>query len=95
MFPTLLAGLAALAATASALFQPVRAADSTPPHVEFKCHLRMQAIDPELDARIRIPIPEEKRTGSKMRFISPSCGNSAQVVHGFTETVRVRAARKK
>jgi hypothetical protein len=62
---------------------------------EFKCHSRMVQVDPELDARIRILIPEERRAGSKIRTISPSCGNSAQVVHGFTETVRVRAGSRK
>jgi len=63
----------------------------------FTCHLKTQQIDPELDAKIRIPILEETRAGSKMRFISPSCGNNAQVTYRslFTVTIPAPVVRKK
>src|SRR5688572_26410464 len=70
---------------------PVYGVQLAPPHpaqTDVTCHLRTQPIDPQLDAKIRIPIPEEKRVGSKMRFISPSCGNNAQVTYRSSFTTR-------
>ena len=40
---------------------------------ERKCHSRMVQIDPELDAKIRVPIPEETKATSKIRIIPLPC----------------------
>jgi hypothetical protein len=40
---------------------------------ERKCHSRMVPIDPSLDARIRVPIPEDTKANSKIRVIPLPC----------------------
>jgi hypothetical protein len=40
---------------------------------EQKCHSRMVHIDPELDAKIRVPIPEETKANAKIRLIPLPC----------------------
>jgi hypothetical protein len=40
---------------------------------EHKCHSRMVPIDPELDAKIRVPIPEDTKANSKIRIIPLPC----------------------
>ena len=45
---------------------------TVPPPMQ-KCHARMIPIDPSLDAKIRVQIPDEKIANSKIRRIALPC----------------------
>jgi hypothetical protein len=80
-------GLMALAATAGMLaeIQRAQSANSAPCHF----HARTYQIDPDVDATIRIPIPEQRWAGSKIRVIPPSCNNAGRMTSYQSESFRV------
>jgi hypothetical protein len=116
MISTLLSGLMAAAATVAALlpFQaqpPTPPAvfgqvidpgsfTTTIVRTEMKCHMRAVQIDPQFDAKARIPIPEQTIATSKIRRIPLPCGDTTHVtvissfgvvtVEGLREGVRKR-----
>jgi hypothetical protein len=72
--------------------------NSPPVQAESGCYLKQIPIDPQLDAGIRISIPEEKWAASKIRVIPPSCNSAARITsyESFRATkVTVPAARKR
>lgn len=89
MISTLISGLMAAAAAVAALSpsqqtysfsatvigQVVFAhpISTTVVRTEHNCHSRMVPIDPELDAKIRVPIPEDTKANSKIRVIPLPC----------------------
>lgn len=93
----LLPGLMALAATAGMLAEIQRAQSANSAPCRF--HARTYQTDPEVDAKIRIPIPEDTWAGSKIRVIPSSCNNAARMTSyesfSGTKVVIDRAARKR